>query len=209
MAGTYRSIAGLIGWSALILQYVLMAGGQPPAAVAERTVNYFSFFTILSNLLVAMALSAPAAARWSGLARWWLKPVVRGAIALYIAVVMAIYHLLLRQIWDPQGWQLVADVTLHYLMPVLYLIDWLVFAPKVRLAWRAAVWWLAFPTLYGLWSLIHGAVSGWYPYPFLDVGVLGYPRTLGNMAAMVLAFLVPGLGVVALDRLLAGRAGAL
>lgn len=205
MAATYRSIAGLIGWSALILQYVLTASGQAPPTLAERTVNYFSYFTILTNILVAVALSAPALARWSAFARWWLKPQVRAGTALYIAVVMAIYHLLLREVWDPRGWQLVADLTLHYGMPILYLIDWLAFSPKVGLAWRTAIWWLAFPALYGLWSLIHGAMSGWYPYPFLDVTTLGYPRTFGNMAAMVLAFLVPGLIVVAVDRLLARR----
>jgi hypothetical protein len=198
----YRAIAGLVGWAALALQYWLTIRGQAPAMAAERTVNFFCYFTVLTNLLTALALTAPLAAGGTAFGRWWLKPSVRAGVALYIAVVMAIYHLLLRQIWDPRGWQLVADLTLHYAMPILYLIDWLAFAPKTGLAWRTAVLWLAFPALYGVWTLIHGALSGWYPYPFLDVTALGYPRTFANMAGMVVAFLVPGLLVVALDRVL-------
>jgi len=47
--------------------------------------------------------------------------------------------------------------------------------------------------------MVHGAATGWYPYPFLDVADLGYPRVLANIVGLVLVFLIlelalPGLG---------------
>jgi hypothetical protein len=95
------------------------------------------------------------------------------AIAVYIIIVAAIYHFVLRQLWNPQGWQLVADTIEHVVAPALYVIDWLVFVPKGTLTFRSAFVWLAFPFVYAIYSLIHGAVMGFYPYRFLDVAALG------------------------------------
>jgi hypothetical protein len=57
----------------------------------------------------------------------------------------------------------------------------------------AAVVWLGYPLVYAAYSLIHGAVTGFYPYPFINVSNLGYDKLLINMAVLVLVFL--GLGL--------------
>lgn len=197
----YRTIAAVIAWAALVGQYWLMTKGQPPGEVLVRTVNFFSYFTILTNLLAALALTLPVLAPDS-VGRWWGRPAVRGGITVCIAVVMVVYHLVLRGIWEPQGLQKVVDYTLHYVDPLLFILDWLLFAPKGTLRWRNAIGWLAFPAVFGIWTLGHGALSGFYPYPFMEVTALGYPAVLANMAAMVLGFLIPGLLLVGLDGLL-------
>jgi len=78
--------------------------------------------------------------------------------------------------------------------------------PKGTLNFRSVFAWLVFPIAYGAWSLIHGAVTGFYPYPFLDVAKLGYEHVLRNMGALVLVFAVLGLGLIATDRRLGARA---
>jgi hypothetical protein len=55
---------------------------------------------------------------------------------------------------------------------------------------------------YAALSLLHGAVTGFYPYPFLEVGQLGYERVLLNMGVLMAAFAVLGLILVGVDRLL-------
>jgi hypothetical protein len=57
------------------------------------------------------------------------------------------------------------------------------------------------PVLYAGWTLLHGAVAGWYPYPFLDVAQLGYARALVDMAFVVLL----ALALLGLFRLLDAR----
>jgi hypothetical protein len=191
------ALLAAIGWAALILQLVLIigtvtaAGGTWPRAV----LNFFSFFTILTNVLIAALMTALAFGRA-------LPASLPGAAALYIAVVGIVYSLLLRAIWDPRGWQKVADMALHDVMPVLAVAFWLVFVPKGRLAWRDALPWLAYPLAYFAYAIVRGGVDGWYPYPFLDVGKLGYAAVFGNALVLTAAFLAGGLIVVALDRLL-------
>ena len=65
--------------------------------------------------------------------------------------------------------------------------------------------WLTFPLVYGLYSIFRGPLSGFYPYPFLDVSNLGLARVVANMAAMSGFFLAMGLAFILIDRLLKRR----
>lgn len=202
----YRVVFAIIGWAAIVAQYWLMIRGRALGEIPGLTVNFLSFFTILTNLLAALALTLPVVAS-EGAGRWWNLPAVRAGIVLFTTVVMAVYHLVLRATWDPQGLQKVVDYTLHYGMPLAFILDWLLFVPKGRTPWSAAIAWLGFPAAYGVWTLVHGALSGFYPYPFLDVTALGYGAVVRNMAGMTLGFLVLAVLLVALDRMLGRRRG--
>lgn len=201
----YRSVVALIIWGGLLLQYYVMLNGEAAGTLAHRTVNFFSYFTVLTNLLAAMALSAPLVAPSSPFGRFFAKPSVRTAIALYMAVTAATYIFILQGLWQPKGLHWVADTTLHYLAPALFILDWLLFSPKGTLRWGSVLPWLAFPLAYGLYSIFRGPLSGFWPYPFLDVSQLGMGKVLINMAAMSGLFLVLGLGFVLIDRLLKRR----
>lgn len=199
----YRRVFAVLAWITLGIQYGLFLKALTLAAILDRTVEYVSYFTIVTNFLIALAFSAPALAPESKAGRWWSAASPRGAVTVFALVVMIIYHLLLRALWHPEGLQLINDYMLHYVMPIAMLTDWLAFTPRGGLRWRDAVAWLVVPTVYGGWTLAHGAVSGFYPYPFMDVAKLGYPDVLLNMAGLVLGFLLPGLLLVRLDGLLA------
>ncbi|WP_309645458.1 Pr6Pr family membrane protein [Phenylobacterium sp.] len=196
----YRAIAALIAWFGLLLQYWLMVRGQDGEAFATRTVNFFSYFTILSNLFAAVMFTAPAAFPRSPIGLYFAKPAIRTAVTLYMSVTAATYIAILQGLWDPQGLQWVADTTLHYLTPGLVLLDWLLFTPKRTLRW-VYVWpWLVFPLAYGVYSIVRGPYAGFYPYPFLDVSKLGLERVAMNMVAMTGLFLILGLILIAIDR---------
>lgn len=199
----YRRIFAGLAWLTLGVQYGLFLKAPTLAAVVDRSVEYVSYFTIVTNFLIALAFTLPAFAAGSKAGRWWTAASPRGATTVFAVVVMVIYHLLLRSLWHPQGLQLANDYMLHYVMPVAMLVDWLAFTPRGGLRWRDAMLWLGVPAAYGLWTLVHGAVSGFYPYPFMDVAKLGYSAVLLNMVGLVLGFYLPGVGLVALDGLLA------
>jgi hypothetical protein len=84
--------------------------------------------------------------------------------------------------------------------PTLYVIDWLLFVPKGTLKFRSAFVWLLFLVAYAVFSLIHGAVTGFYPYPFIDESKLGYDQVLTNMGGLVGAFAGLGLVLIGVDR---------
>jgi hypothetical protein len=136
----------------------------------------------------------------TGWSTFFSRAMVQSGTAVNIAIVGIVYSLLLRHIWDPQGWQKVADVLLHDLIPLLFVAYWVIFVPKNSLRWTHALWWLTYPAAYFAYTLLRGAASGWYPYPFLDPNALGYPRVSANAVMLLAAFLLMGLLFVAMGR---------
>ena len=201
----YRTVAGVVTLFAVGIQYWLAVLDGGGAGLMPRSVHFFSFFTILTNLLAAAALLVPVVAPDTRLARFLDRPSVRTGITGYIVIVGVVYYLLLSDIGEASGWSRFFEQVLHYVTPPLFVLDWLLFVPKRDLSWRNGAQCLVFPTGYAVWILGYGAASGWYPYPFLDVDDLGYPRTLLNIVGLVLAFLALDLTLVGLGRLIGRR----
>ena len=80
---------------------------------------------------------------------------------------------LLRPLLHLDGASWVADKLLHMGLPVIAIVGWLVAGPRPRAPWRDALLALAWPVAWLAWTLVVGAATGWYPYPFLDVGAEG------------------------------------
>lgn len=195
----FAIVVAAVAWPALVLQYWLtMWSGFEGLAL----LRFFSFFTILSNVLVGLvAASAAMGGNW-GPVRFWRGPRVRGLAAVSITVTCLVYATVLQSTWAPLGPQLVADRALHYVVPALYLVWWIALLPHGTLAWRDALRWLWFPLWFAVWTFVRGAIVHEYPYPFLDVDRLGYVTVLVNALLVGIVFLVLGAALVALDRAL-------
>jgi hypothetical protein len=200
-------IAGL-GWFGLSVQlcfnihWALVKDLSIPATL----INYFSYFTIETNLLVALMLTIFCA--WPQAEQFLIRPSVKSALVVYIIIVGVVYAVLLRNLWHPHGLQLLADIVLHDAIPFLYPLYWLAFLPKGSLRWSDPAWWLVYPVLYFLYSMLRGAAFGIYLYPFFDVAQLGVARAWGNAIVLLAVFFGLGAGLTALDRALAsGESG--
>ncbi len=199
----YRLMLGLIGWTAIILQYALMVSANAAGAShpwIEATFNFFSYYTIIINLGVAITMTVLLASPHSGVGVWFSRVGGLTALAGNILVVGLIYHVVLAKLWAPQGWNMVADQLLHTVVPILYLIYWVLFVPKGKLSWIAPVTWLLYPLLYLIYTLIRGSFVQWYPYPFVDVNTLGYEGVIQNSAILLFCFLILLYLLVLLDR---------
>jgi hypothetical protein len=202
MKTSLRILAAAVGIFALGLQFYVIAAPLEGAELTKWIIEYFCFFTILTNCLAALAMALPVIAPGSSPGRFFDQPSVRTAIASYIVIVAAVYHLILRQYWDPKGWAQVADVLLHYVTPAMFVLDWLVFVPKGQVPWRTVVTSLVFPLIYVVWTLVHGAQTNWYPYPFVDVANLGFEKVLMNVAGLLGVFLAVTAALTGANRLL-------
>ena len=202
-----RSLAGLLAlvtWGGLALQlYILiqntLAQGRP---LIQAFASFFWFFTILSNIIAAVVASAVALGAPDALRR----PPIQSAAALYMAVVGLTYELLLRGLLTLHGLPLVADILLHDVATASFVLYWLFFTPKGSLRWTMPLAWLVYPLGYFAYALLRGEATGRYPYPFINVATLGWPRTLVNAAMLTAGFLILGLLLVGVDRALAARA---
>ncbi len=205
----YVTVIAALGWFALALQCYLtvslsLANGK---TLTAGVITFFSYFTILTNLLVAIVLSCSLWAPKNRLGAFFAGAMAQSGTAVYIAIVGIVYSLLLRHIWDPQGLQKIADLLLHDVIPLLYVAYWVIFVPKNSLRWKDALWWLIYPAAYFAYTLMRGAASGWYPYPFLDALALGYSRVSANAVMLLVAFLLAGLLIVAIGRWMGRRTG--
>lgn len=178
----------LLGWFALIAQLYLIILNRT-TSVAEVIVRYFTFYTILTNVLVALCFTF-----------LWLRPLSRGgkffsragvatALVIYITVVGITYNIVLRPLWNPEGLQKIVDELLHSVIPVLYIVYWFLSVRKNQLQWKDILPWLVFPLVYLIVIMVLGSFSGYYPYPFVDVVKLGYQAVLINSFYVTLAFL--------------------
>jgi hypothetical protein len=151
-------------------------------------------------MLAAAALTAPLVAPASRFAAWAEQSGPRAAIATYLTITAVVYHLLLASQWNPQGLRMVSNTILHTVTPLAFLIDLALRGGQGEARWIAAAKAMAFPALFGAWTLVHGALSGFYPYPFMNVAKRGHPAVVLTMVEMSLAFMVVALVFVALSR---------
>jgi hypothetical protein len=181
----FAAVVALMSAGSLLLQYVLLIRiTLDTVGPLSATVRYFSYFTILANLLVT-AVAVTATSGTAGAAgRFFARPRVRGGVALYIGVTGLVYFTILRHLWQPQGAQFWVDSGLHYAAPLLYLSWWFACVPHGRLSWGDVPRWLVFPAIYLSWSFARGALVHEYPYPFLDVDQFGILAVLRNCSGV-------------------------
>ena len=152
----FFAIIVVLGWFALLLQLYLIILHRV-ASLPETIVRFFSFFTIQTNILVALCFTFLWLKPKSKWGLFFSKSKIVTAITLYSIIVGLVYNAILRFLWAPTGSQKIADELLHLVIPILVLIYWTLFVPKKALEFKNIFPWLIFPSVYLVYSLIRGA----------------------------------------------------
>ncbi len=185
----YCLTGALIGWFAVGLQlYVTITTRVLP--LVDALIKFFSYFTILTNILIAACFTALCLKENSKLNKWFSKNTVLTPLTVDILVVGLVYNLVLRSTSHPVGLGILADELLHSFLPAWVLLCWFLFVDKNGLEWRSAFSWLIYPLVYLVYILIRGAFSEQYPYFFLNVIKFGYMSVIGNCVALFFIFLL-------------------
>jgi hypothetical protein len=195
----------LVSWFAVISQYILMLENRS-TSVFETNIRFFSFFTLLSNLLVAIYFTAQVSKKGSAFV-FSQKPGVLSALTVYIFIVGLVYQILLRGLWHPTGLQRVADELLHSVIPLEVMLYWYYIEAKSKLNYTMIGTWLLYPLFYLVWILSRGNFSGFYPYPFMNVASLGMTQVLLNSCGLTLLFLVCSWLIIFIGKKIAHKQG--
>ncbi len=179
-------ILSLICWLTVLAQLILMLQNRT-TTVVEAVFRFFTFFTILTNILVAVVFTA-----------LWLKPKnassfftrfnTLSATAVYIFVVGFVYNTVLRFIWEPTGLQRIVDEMLHLIIPIVFIVYWYFSIELNTIKWKSIFNWLIYPMVYLMVILIRGHFANYYPYPFVNVFELGYAKVFLNSFFLTLFF---------------------
>ncbi|MEU4742461.1 Pr6Pr family membrane protein [Actinosynnema sp. NPDC023658] len=207
-------LAAVIAASLTTQLVLLFTGGtdvnsgdaQAPVTIGVRLVRLFSYFTIQSNLFV-LVVAVTLALRPARDGRGWR--VARLDALLGITITGVVYAILLAPLVHPVGVAWWVNLGFHRLAPLLAVLGWLLFGPRPRLdratVARALLIW---PVLWIAYTFVHGALTDWYPYPFLDAAELGFGAALRNAVLVLVVAAVLAWVAWAVDRGLKPAPGA-
>lgn len=180
---TILAIGTFVSWFAIISQlYVTLETTQ--LNLVNTLIKFFSYFTILTNLLVAIYFTTRWISPNSKLGKFFSKFATTTAVTVYILVVGVTYNLVLRNIFTHTGWAKIADEMLHAVVPLLFMLFWVFIAQKEKILWKQVLPWLLYPFMYLVYTLVRGEFVNTYPYPFVDVSKLGYQKVIINCLAI-------------------------
>ncbi|MDG3042648.1 Pr6Pr family membrane protein [Roseicyclus marinus] len=163
--------------------------------LAATLLDMARYFTILTHVLVVVTFAIVSRPWRNGVSGPWLA-----ALTLSMVMVGAVYHLLLSELVDFTGLGWWADQGLHTIGPLAVFLWWLFHAPKRRLVYADLPIFVMWPSVYAAYVLGRGAQDGVYPYPFIDLPVIGEAAAAVNLAALLLVFLLGGVAMIAIGR---------
>lgn len=204
----FAATAALV-WFGLGLQVILSASSDEGyfATAPGRVVNFFCFFTVQSNLCVAVTTTLLARRLHRGSLPFWTFRLI-GVLAIFVTGI--VFHLALDDLQELTGWDLLADTILHTLSPILTVVGWAVFGPRRLVTGQVVRWAVVPPIAWLAFTLVRGAVvedrngRNYYPYPFLDVVEHGYLVVAVNALVVAALFLGLAAAAAALDGRLPG-----
>jgi hypothetical protein len=177
----------LFSWVALVLELYIMIREnlQNGNTVGAAISSFFCYFTIITNLFVALVFTATLFKN-SNTIFWnfFNNNNVISSATCAIIVVGLVFHFMLRNLNHLEGLQFIVDRYLHYITPVLTIIFWVLMVPAKQLQFPAIAKWLVYPLTYFAYILIRGAIIHQYPYGFVDVDKIGMAATLKNSAGL-------------------------
>ena len=193
LAATAIALAAIAGIAIHVEAQLRLSG-----SIATTAWVLLGYFTILTNLLVAVVFGALAL----GVK---VSPRLEGGTALSIGLVGVVYGLLLHGLVELTAGAAVANVLLHQVTPAAGVVYWFALTPKGHLRRRDPLLWAIFPIVYLIYALARGLAEGKYAYPFIDLAALGATQVAINVVVIGAGFLVAGWLLVAIDGLLARR----
>lgn len=194
-----RSTAAMI--ATIVLIFLLMRiylATTELGALSLAIVHLSQFFTILTNLTIGVVMLLIAF-------RGSMNRMLLDAMVVAIVGVGLVYHLVLSQLWSPEGLALWADHGVHTVVPVLTLLWWLKYSQTGDLTWSDLPKLIIWPLIYSLYALVRAHFSGFYPYPFLNLEELGKTQLLINIIGLCLFFQFLGWVIFGFKRLVDKR----
>ncbi len=187
--GVLRILFGLMVFSMVVWQIADRLANN-----VFRPAEYFSYFTVQTCLAITVLFIAAGIYSWNHKTDTRLLTIVRVSIFSYSIVMLVVYNVLLRDVAPAAAdanyvWPVFPNEFEHVWAPILVVIDW-IFAPgRFPLRLRAMWWALIYPLAWVGFSLVRGAMTGWWPYPFLDPtgpnGVTGVVVYVAGIAAFM------------------------
>ena len=197
----YRGIICVAGWVALFL--ICLGKMLEDTYNGDAFVtfgNLFSTYTIQSNLLVAIWLTIALVYRNKDDKPLILESKIHGAITLYITVTFLVFALFLASSHNPTGLFILTNLLVHYVIPIAFIIEWILTETNVKYKWSFLLYWITYPLFYIIYTIIRGYITGFYPYSFIDLNQISFVQMIITTILLASLFLLLGSLYIFLNR---------
>ncbi len=196
-SAVWKSIVCISAIVGILLQCGVFSG-KPDFSV-------LNYYTLMSNILCAVYF-LPSVFCTLRNNKKTLLPQVKGALVMCITVTGMVYHFMLAGKFEMQGTLLISNILLHYVVPLMTVLDWILFDSKGNYTRYSPFLWLIAPLAYFVYVVVRvagGALLGpygaKYPYYFMDIDALGFGTVMLINLVMVVFFLILGYIIVWID----------
>ena len=187
---TFRILFAIFTWTVLVIMFCRSAISAPNLRIGVVSAfSMYKYYTMQTNLFVAIWLTLAAFAFLFPTLQEKLTGFLRGAITLYITITFLVFAIMLSSIYHPTGIDAFTNISSHYIVPILFIIDWLLTEKETEYKWLLLAYWIIYPILYLIFAIIHGTIYGNYLYFFLDISELGLGWFFASVGILIVAFL--------------------
>ncbi|KQO96850.1 Pr6Pr family membrane protein [Leifsonia sp. Leaf264] len=158
--------------------------------------NFFGYFTIQSAMIAVAVTLVGGLVLVSGRSESVVLLTARTIVLVYV-VLSGIVFGLLAAFSSTRTYQIAipwSDQLLHFILPSVLLLDWLVgrfLGPRApAVPWLALAWAVPYPVIWLIFTLVRGDAVGWYPYFFLDPSQVSGPGAIVAYCAGILAVIL-------------------
>ncbi len=193
----FHILISLIGLISVVLHIIYSP--DPLISITKLTIH--------ANLIVFITFLLSSIAILSKKTEIPFQDFLKNCSVIYTFVVMLTYHFLLARGGEYDGIRIITNFTLHYLIPILVFINWTFFEIKKKYSIKFIFYWMFYPLLYTVVSLLRGLIDGFYPYFFLNpngeipVGVGSYSNVALFITAFLFFYIILGLLLISLNRI--------
>lgn len=174
---------------ALPTQFYLLINSSE-FSIFGAIVRFFSFFTVLTNSIVAICAGVLLFGKKYRIYNFFHKNTTMTAITVYIVIVGLVYNILLRHLQTLEGMHRITTEIFHNVVPLLFIVYWAFFVSKQNMPWKSIFVWLIYPLIYVVFTLLHGEFTNFYPYPFINIDKLGFIKAMQNAIFVIIAFII-------------------
>ncbi len=180
----FRVVLCILSWTSILLMVI--------PSIISFNFYIFCYYTFQTNLWVLLWITIAVIYSKREKKPFILSSVVRGAITVYITITFLVFVTLLQLFYFPTDplW-VTSNILAHYVVPIMFVFDWWMTEREVKYESKYALYWLSYPLIYLAYSLVQGLLTGFYPYYFIDLGVLG-PFIAISATTLALLFYLMG-----------------
>lgn len=218
MSGPYSRLGAVLSALIVVLGVIGLTMHKDFYAGRRRR-DFFCFYTNISNLAVVICFALVSPRLYAIPALRFLIPHAEFAVTMCILLTFCVFHLLLypalhiaaKRMPKTREYRITYtdNLIIHYLVPLSVLVYWLLCSPdKQSLRASDALYWTLLPLLYIIYVFLRAQRKGDieetgspYPYPFLDIRILGRMRVFGICALLYSACILSSLTIIACVRI--------